>query len=126
MRAPRCILLVLHLALVGTTACDRATTPSSPGKVVSTLVSPFADDGAALIEFTGDVQSVTAPAGTTAYLESRAAGVVRVLLVRETPGKFEFTLGLANRSRLPSARVLEISDAADVPRTDISAYRVEY
>jgi hypothetical protein len=128
MRAfPRGLIAVV-LSLGAIAACDRTTSPSSAGPVSATLVSQFTDDAAALIEFRGDVQSVSAPAGTTIYSEPKPGGVTQVLIVREVPGIIEFTLHLANRSKKPEARILDVSDAFDVPRTaaGVSAYRVEY
>ncbi|MEO7521978.1 MAG: hypothetical protein ABIW79_09195 [Gemmatimonas sp.] len=115
------------ILLVAAVACERATSPASgPGAVATKLVSPNGDDGAALLEFSAGVQSVSAPAGTTAFLERLPDGAVRVLLVRETPGRFEFSLRVADRASLPTARVLDVSDAVDVPRTDVTVYRIEY
>jgi hypothetical protein len=89
-------------------------------------VSPHADDGAAFIELTGDVQSVSAPAGTSVHTEQVGPGVLRVLLVRETPGAIEFSLQLPDRSRPPVARVLEVADGQDQPRGSVNGYRVEH
>jgi hypothetical protein len=123
---PRTFITLVTSVVLGGIACERSTSPSAAGTVPVRLVSQFTDDGAALIEFTGNVQSVSAPAGTLAYTEQKGGGIIRVLLVRETPGRIEFTLHLANRSTLPTSRVLEVSDAVDRPRTDVGAYRVEY
>src|SRR5687767_4161625 len=67
--------LLASAALLSAVACERSTSPSSAGAVATSLVSPYTNDGAALIEFIGDVGSVSAPAGTTAYTEQRSAGV---------------------------------------------------
>jgi hypothetical protein len=122
------IPLALASLALGIAACERATSPSAPGPVPVTLVSQFTDDGAALVEFRGDIQSVSAPAGTAVYWEARSGGVTQVLLVRDFPGTIQFTVHLANRSKRPEALVLDVSDAMDIPRDSATArtYRVQY
>ena len=119
-------LLALLGALVLSVACERTTSPAQDATVVARLVSTHTDDGAALIELTGEVQSVSASSGIVIYSEQTAAGVLRLLVIRDTPGPIEFSLQLADRSRRPTARVLQVADGADQPRGDVSGYRVEY
>ena len=128
MRTRRHITHWLAVAvLTVSSACERSTSPSpGPGLTSTRLVSPHTDDGAAFIELTGDVQSVSAPAGTTVYTEQVRAGVLRVLLIRDTPGPIEFSLQLADRTRIPVARVLEVADGDDRPRASVDGYRVEF
>lgn len=124
LRAALVVALLPALAL--TVACERSTSPSQDSTVVARLVSTHTDDGAALVELTGDVQSVSASSGTVIYSEQTAAGVMRLLVIRDTPGRIEFSLQLADRSKRPTARVLQVADGADQPRADVSGYRVEY
>ena len=128
MRMRYRIPIALASLVVSIAACERATSPSAPGPVPVTLVSQVTDDGAALVEFRGDVQSVSAPAGTTAYWEAKPGGVTRVLIIRDIPGIIQFTLHLANRSKRPEALVLDVSGAADNPRDGdaVRSYRVQY
>ena len=128
MRTRRRFSVWLSIAmLAGAEACERSTSPGpGAGLTSSRLVSPHADDGAAFIELTGDVQAVTAPEGTTVYTEQVRPGVLRVLLVRETPGPIAFSLMLADRARTPVVRVLDVADGLDRPRASVDGYRVEF
>jgi hypothetical protein len=40
---------------------------------------------------------------------------MRLLMIRETPGRIEFSLQRADRTKRPVARVRQVSDAADLP-----------
>lgn len=119
--------IVAALAFTGALSCGGgdATAPS-PTLHTALIASPFQDDGAALVEFAGDVQAVTAPAGITAYVQRPGSGVTRVLVVRETPGALELTLQLAPGTSRPAGTVLEVSDGQDQPRDDLSGYKVQY
>jgi hypothetical protein len=115
------------LAFAGALSCrgGEATAPA-PTTHIARIVSPFQDDGAALVEFAGDFQSATAPTGTTLFVHRPGSGVTRVLLVREAPGAMELTLQLAPGASRPVGTVLEVSDGQDQPREDLSGYKVQY
>jgi len=123
-RIQRSLFVIL---LTASAACERTTSPAPrAGVVAARLVSPHSDDGAAYLEITGRVDSVMATAGTLVYTEQTSGGIMRVLLIRETPGPIQFSLRLADRSQRPTVRVLEVADGQDQPRGDLNAYRLEY
>lgn len=121
----RTLPAVALLAFVAMMSCDGATDPGD-NVVTARLISPHADDAAALIELSGSVDSVSAPSDIAVYSQATGTGVTRVLLIRETPGAMQLTLRLARGSSAPAAKVLEVSNGQDEPRADVTAYKVEY
>ena len=113
------------LALAAAMSCGDGGTEPEANVVNARLVSPFSDDAAALLELTGTIESVSAPADITVYTHP-GDGVTRVLLIRETPGIMEMTLRLPSGAAPPAAKVLDVSDGQDQPRADLGAYKVEY
>lgn len=72
----------LLLAAMVTAACGGSD--SGPGPVAGTLqvslTSPNTDDGAVMLQVTGDIDSVTTPAGLTLYEATPSATVVRAIV----------------------------------------------
>ena len=106
-------------------SCGDGGTEPKENVVHARLVSPFTDDGAALLELSGAVESVSAPPDITVYTQP-SDGVMHVLLIRETPGAIEMTLRLPSGSAPPAAKVLEVSDGQDQPRATLGDYKVQY
>jgi hypothetical protein len=68
----------LLLAAMVTAACGGSD--ASPGTLQVSLTSPNTDDGAVMLQVTGDIDSVTAPAGLTLYEATPSATVVRAIV----------------------------------------------
>ena len=119
------LLALLPLALA---ACGDESAPPAPGPGVVTarVVSDNPRDGAAVVELAGGVGEVTASGSATVVAEPAGDGRVRVMVVSLDGGPLAFRVALADTLRRPTARVLEVADTADVLRTNLASYRVEY
>jgi hypothetical protein len=53
-------------------------------------------------------------------------GGLRVVIVRETPAKLEFTVRVAAGNEPPTARVVEVADGANELRPSLSGYGVTF
>lgn len=125
MRHTRLIGLPL-LVLVAALGCENDPTGGEgPGTVTAVLESPVEDDGGALIEFTGaEITAVEAVDGWA--LVSQREGAVHVAAIAGTPGDIRLVLSLADASTTPAARVLQVVDVGNSPRsTDGYAVRIE-
>lgn len=121
MKRTRAALLPLVAALA-LAACDDPSGRGDPGPVSATLVSPNADDGAALLEFSGGVRDVTVTGGRAFVQEGTPA---RALLVVDAPGAIQFTLLLDDVNRRPDVTVLEVADTQNRMRASTAGYHVE-
>jgi len=71
----------LLLAALLTAACSSSDNAGPvPGTLQVVLTSPNTDDGAVMLQVTGDVDSVSAPAGLTLYQAAPSATVVRAIV----------------------------------------------
>jgi hypothetical protein len=114
-------LLLLSIVLGG--ACGDSGGPR-PNGVRGAVVSPNGNEGAAVLEFAGVVDSVTVVGGV-AYLRS-AGGVTRAALILDQPGTIRFSLpGIAVGSA-PAAVLVEVADGSNALRATVAGYRVEY
>lgn len=126
MKRTRFALLPLAaaLALGALAACDGDPSGrGNPGPVSATLVSPNADDGAVLLEFSGGVRDVSVPGGQAFVREGSPA---RALLVVGTPGAIQFSVLLDDVARRPEVTVLEVADGQSRVRAGTAGYRVEF
>ncbi|MGI8619766.1 MAG: hypothetical protein ACR2L6_11880 [Gemmatimonadaceae bacterium] len=123
-RAATTLLLLVFVACGDATAPDEI--PPTQTTFNARVVSPHQDDGAVFVELAGEIRSVTAASGTTLYAE-RSGSVTRVLALRDAAGAAEwFTMVVAPGAAKPAAKVLAAANLQDLPREDVSAYRVEY
>lgn len=119
-------LLPLLLLLLAT-ACggDDGTPPQTGGEFRAVLESPAGPEGAAVIELRGaGVQLVTADGG--ALFQETAAGVVRLVAVRDTPSEIAFRVAVAADAAPPTATVVEVSDGSDQLRASLDGYHVRF
>lgn len=94
-----------------------------PGQVTATLVSPNGAEGAALLELSGDgVIDVKPAAGS--LLQTPSGGTRQIAVLLRDPGKIALTLSLADRTRPPEIRILQVSGPDDRPRA-LAGYRVQ-
>ena len=70
----------LVLAAILTAACGSSDSGPVAGTLQVSLASPNTDDGALMLQVTGDIDSVTAPAGLTLYQSAPSATVVRAIV----------------------------------------------
>lgn len=117
------LLILLTVSLAA--ACESARPEPRPGTLTARVVSPAGAEGSALIEMDGaSVQSVRAQDGWV--LEQRDGGQLRVAVLARTGGELSFQLEVADVNSPPQARVVEVADPNDVPRTSVQGYRVEF
>jgi hypothetical protein len=117
----------LHLFLAVATllvACDGSTEPSGPGTLTASLVSPNGAEGAAVLDITGTVETVTGNDDVAAYTTPGATGT-RVVLVRMNPGALTVRFRVPDVSRPPQVSVVEVADGDDRVRSSLDGYRVE-
>lgn len=105
-------------------ACDNSTRPGGGGTVNAVVVSPNGDEGAAVLDVVGTVESFTGTEGVSVYTTATTTGT-RVVLVRLTPGTLSMKLALQDQDRLPAISVIEVADADDRVRPSIAGYAVE-
>lgn len=108
-------------------ACDILNPgPSGPGELRANIVSPNANDGAAVLELTGGagLGLVTTDNGEAFYQHDGAT--TRVVVVLENPGLITFMVRVEDVAALPSVTVLQVADGNNELRTSVSGYDVEW
>ena len=122
--------LLLFTALLSLAACGDGgggpgTGTEDGGEYRAVLQSPNGAEGAAAIELTGPgIQSVTASGGR---LFSQASnGTTRVVVVHQTAAEIAFRVTMAPGQAPPAARVVEVVDGNDLPRTSLTGYSVTF
>jgi hypothetical protein len=114
------------VAVLGVAGCgDEATPPEPvPGDLAVSLVSPNGTEGAAVLE-TNDVGvvEVTPEVGQQAF-RLTAGGVTRIVVLLDEPGDIGFTLSVEDLNRPPQLQVVEVADAENRLRPDLSGYAV--
>jgi hypothetical protein len=105
-------------------ACDDPTGEAGPqGPLRVTLVSPNGMEGAALFELPVDgVLEVRAPVG--ALVEARAGGRRQVAVLASQPSAISLLLTVADQTRPPEVRLLQVSGPDDQARA-LAGYRVQ-
>lgn len=120
----RILIVPAALALA---ACDPGGTgPSLEGGTFrAVLQSPNGAEGAALLEMEGTgITDFTAPAGE--LLGTSQGTPRRMVFLKEPAGTIEFQVTVEPGNELPTVRVLEVVDGADVPRASLNGYRVNF
>jgi hypothetical protein len=123
--------LLLLTALLSLAACGDGggdgpgTGTDDGGEYRAVLQSPNGVEGAAAFELTGPgIQGVTASVGR---LFSQSIGTTtRIVVVQEPAGPISFKVTMAAGQGPPSARVVEVVDGNDLPRTSLSGYNVVF
>lgn len=109
---------------LGVLACNsEPAATSGPGRVVGALVSPNGAEGAVVLELVGSgLGAISAEEGIA--LAGVAGDVVRVVVVRERPGRIEFTIQVADLSSPPSVRIVEVAGPDDRLRSGLAGYGI--
>jgi hypothetical protein len=128
LRSSTLLLLTAFLSLA---ACGEGggdgpgTGTEDGGEYRAVLQSPNGVEGAAAFELTGPgVQAVTASVGRL-FTESTGT-ITRIVVVQEPAGPISFKVTMAAGQGPPSARVVEVVDGNDLPRTSLSGYNVVF
>lgn len=119
-------ILVLPL-LLGVAGCDGGGTGAAAagGEYIATLESPHGPDGAAVLELSGSgVESIRAT--SLSLFRQPVSGGTRLVLVREPAGRLEFRVRMADGSRPPAVRVVEVVDGEDRQRASLEGYEVRF
>jgi hypothetical protein len=119
-------LLVAMAATIVLASCDLGLWgPSGPGEIQVALFSPHGPEGAAVLELTGGVGlgEVTTALGEAFY--EHDDGTTRVVIILDEPGPIEFTVRSDDVGARPSVTLVQVADAANYLRTDLSGYWVE-
>lgn len=116
-------ILLSILVVTVTSACD-STRPGGPGTVTAVLVSPNGAEGAAVLDITGPVESLSANGDVSLYRTPSANGT-RAILARLTPGELSMKISLADVSATPQIGVVEVAGGDDKLRSSLAGYRVE-
>jgi hypothetical protein len=105
-------------------ACDDpGVEPGPQGALRVTLISPNGNEGAALFELPIDgVLEVKAPVG--ALVEARTGGRRQVAVFASQPTPITLQLTVADQTRPPEVRLLQVSGPEDQPRA-LAGYRVQ-
>jgi hypothetical protein len=119
--------LALVPALLALAACEGGTGASSSagGEYLAALQSPNGPEGAAMLELTGGGVEAIAAASATLF-QQPVNGGVRLMLIREAPGRVEFRLIVAPGSELPTVRVVQVVDGDDNVRPSTDGYEVTF
>jgi hypothetical protein len=95
------------------------------GEYRAQLQSPNGVEGAAAFELTGPgIQAVTASVGQL-FTESNGT-TTRVVVVQQQAGPISFKVTMVAGQGPPQARVVEVVDGNDLPRTSLSGYNVVF
>jgi hypothetical protein len=120
--------LFLFTALLLLAACDGGgpgTGSEDGGEYRAVLQSPNGAEGAAAIELTGPgIQSVTASGGR--LFTQASGGTTRVVVVHQAAAEIAFRVIMADGQAPPAARVVEVVDGNDLPRTSLAGYSVTF
>lgn len=117
-------LIVATLACLGLAGCDRSTDPGGAGTLTASLISPNGPEGAAILDVTGEVETVSSTSDVRAFSSVTATGT-RVIVVRSSPGPLSVRLRVPDVSRPPQVSVVEVADGDDRIRASLNGYRVE-
>jgi hypothetical protein len=120
----RAISIAVAVAALLTASCDNSTGSSGPGPLSAVLVSPNGNEGAAVLDVVGSVESVTTPDGVSAYTTPAANGL-RIVLVRLDAGTLSMTLKVPDISNPPALSVVEVAGPDNALRQSLAGYRVE-
>jgi hypothetical protein len=123
----RSTLLLPALLALGACGDDGGTTPPPPpgGTFDAVVVSPNGEEASAVIEITGTgIEQVIRATGFLAA--SPVNGGQRLVIVREVPGALEFAVKVAAGNEPPTAHVIEVAGADDLPRASTSGYSVTF
>jgi hypothetical protein len=120
----RAISIAVAVAALLTASCDNSTGSSGPGPLSAVLVSPNGNEGAAVLDVVGSVESVTTPDGVAAYTTPAANGL-RIVLVRLDAGPLSMTLKVPDISNPPALSVVEVAGPDNALRQSLAGYRVE-
>ncbi len=110
-------------AMVGACGSD-AGGPGGSAHASGRVVSPNGNEGAALIDFAGAIDTMTVTGGS-AFLQT-TNGRTRAVIVLDQPGTIRFTLPNIATGAAPAGTVVQVADGANALRASVSAYRVEY
>jgi len=106
------------------TACD-STQPKSSGILTAALITPNGAEGAAVIDVSGVLDSVTATDGTQLFETPTATGK-RIVLVRLTPGELSMKVNVPDVSNLPHFTVVQVADGDNKLRQLTPSYTMSY
>jgi hypothetical protein len=118
------IIFAIAVMSLAATACD-STQPGGSGTLKAVLVSPNGAEGAAVLDVTGTVESVTAPGDVTVFTTPSANGT-RVIVMRLTPGELSMNIAVPNVSTRPVVTVVEVADGDDKIRPSLTGYQVTF
>lgn len=116
----------LLLAAVLTAACGGSDGASGTLRV--SLTSPNTDDGAVMLQVTGDIDSVTVPAGLTLYEATPSATVVRAIVTGNiAPGGTVLTLHVPDVGRASSyaTQLLQVSARGTYVQRPVGGYTLQ-
>jgi hypothetical protein len=116
----------LLLAAVLTAACGGSDGASGTLRV--SLTSPNTDDGAVMLQVTGDIDSVTAPAGLTLYEATPSATVVRAIVTGNiASGRTVLTLHVPDVGRASSyaTQLLQVSARGTYVQRPVGGYTLQ-
>ncbi len=100
-------------------------TADNPGTVDAVLIVPSGSPGAARVRFTGPgIEAIRTASGQ--IFQNSVGSTVDVIVVLETPGQIRLSLDLADKSRLPTATVIQVSDENDELRELDESFRVRF
>jgi hypothetical protein len=112
--------------LLAAAACDDAPPEPQPlpGDLAVRVVSPNGSEGAAVLE-TGDegITELSLEEGLRAFRWSEG-GLTRIVLLRDEAGEIRFRMNVDDVNSPPRLHVVEVADAANRLRADLTGYDV--
>jgi len=126
----RTIASVVAALLVSATivGCDilGLSGPSGPGELVANLLSPNANEGAAVLELSGGVGLGLVTTDNGQVFHQADGGTARVVIVLEDPGRITFNIRVQDVAELPTVTIVQVADGTNELRTSLAGYDVEW
>jgi hypothetical protein len=119
--------LLATAAVLAFLSCDDGPSepPAGAGDLVVHLVSPNGSEGAAVFE-TSDEGIVGVDCEACDVFYRRAGGTSRIVVLMTISGEVHFTMSVEDRQSPPELQVVQVADASNELRDDVSGYTVRF
>jgi hypothetical protein len=123
--AARLLVAAAALAFLACGDDGPSEPPPGAGDLIVHLISPYGDEGAAVFETSDTGISGVDCDGCDVY-HNRVDGTSRIVVLMDVSGEVRFTMSVADRQSPPELVVIEVADASNQARDDVSQYAVGY
>ena len=122
MKHPK--LAALAVAALAFAGCSDSTRPDGPGTLTAELVSPNGDEGAAILDVVGTVDSFKGSSDVSVHTTPTPTGT-RAIVVRLSPGALQMSIHVPDISNPPAITVVEVAAGDDKLRPSLAGYHVD-